>query len=313
MHPEPQEYDYDLDRALTALVGLRADVPADAFTAETLGTERAGYGVMIRGDGLVLTVGYLIMEAETIWLTMADKRAVQGHVLAYDHETGFGLVQALARLDAPWLPLGDSRTAKVGDEVVIAGAGGRQHAVAAQIVARREFVGYWEYLLEDAFFTMPAHPNWGGTAMIGPTGRLLGIGSLLVQGTTEAGQTEDINMVIPIDLLKPILDDLLTRGRPDHPPRPWLGLYAAEIDNRVVVANMSSKGPAARSPLRSGDIVVAVSGENVGSLAEFYRHVWALGEAGIEVPLTVNRDGERLNIKIASGDRRSFLKGPRAH
>ena len=146
-------------------------IPADAFTAETLGTERAGNGVLIRADGLVLTIGYLVTEAETIWLTLIDGRAVPGHVLAYDQDTGFGLVQALARLDLPALPIGHSSAVSVGERVVVGGAGGRQHSVAARIVAKQEFAGYWEYVLDEAIFTAPSHPNWGGTALIGPARR----------------------------------------------------------------------------------------------------------------------------------------------
>ncbi len=180
VQPKPENYAYDLDGALTSLVGLRALVPGDAFTADTLGTERTGNGVLIR-DGVVLTIGYLITEAQTIWLHLADGRAVPGHVLAYDQETGFGLVQALARLELPALPIGQSKAAKVGDPVVVAGAGGRKHSVVARIAAKQEFAGNWEYVLDEAIFTAPAHPFWGGTAMIGKSGDLLGIGSLQVQ------------------------------------------------------------------------------------------------------------------------------------
>ena len=156
-------------------------VPSDAFTAETLGTERAGNGVLIRGDGLVLTIGYLITEAETVWISHSGGRAVPGHVLGYDQETGFGLVQALARLDLPALSLGSSKNAEIGERVVVGGAGGRQRAVAARIIAKQEFAGYWEYVLDEAIFTAPAHPNWGGTAVIGPAGDLIGVGSLQIQ------------------------------------------------------------------------------------------------------------------------------------
>src|SRR5271169_3647248 len=213
--PKPEDYGYDLDQALNSVVGLRATVPADAFTADTLGTERAGNGVFIRGNGLVLTIGYLITEAETVWLNLNDGRSVPGHVLGYDQETGFGLVQALAKLDMPGLEIGQSAAASIGERVVVAGAGGRQRSVAARIVAKQEFAGYWEYVLDEAIFTAPAHPNWGGTAMIGAAGNLLGIGSLQVQQAREGGKAEHLNMVVPINLLKPILDDLLTLGRPN--------------------------------------------------------------------------------------------------
>src|SRR5262245_37546414 len=262
VQPKPENYAFDLEAALTSLVGLRAIIPADAFTAETLGTERTGNGVLIR-DGIVLTIGYLITEAETIWLHLLDGRAVPATVLAYDQETGFGLVQALARLDVQGLPLGRSMTAKVGDQVVVAGAGGRKHSVAARIAAKQEFAGNWEYVLDEAFFTAPAHPFWGGTAMIGRGGELLGIGSLQVQQVREVGTLEPLNMIVPIDLLKPILDDLLTLGRPNHPPRPWLGLNATEVDDKVVVARVSTGGPARRANLRTGDVVLAVAGQQI--------------------------------------------------
>src|SRR5881392_1907818 len=203
VEPKPEDYRYDLDRALGSLVSLRSVVPADAFSAETLGTERAGNGVLIREDGVVLTIGYLITEAEQVWLTFSDGRAVPGHVLGYDQETGFGLVQALARVELPALSLGQSATAPVGERVVVGGAGGRHHSVAARIAARQEFAGYWEYVLDEAIFTAPAHPNWGGTAVIGPKGDLIGVGSLQIQQAAAERRLEDVNMVVPIDLLKP--------------------------------------------------------------------------------------------------------------
>src|SRR5215475_4018804 len=237
--PKPGDYGYDLEHALAAMVGLHSIIPGDAFTAETLGTERAGNGVFIRDNGLVLTIGYLITEAETIWLSLSDGRSVQGHVLGYDQETGFGLVQALAKVKMPALELGQSAAASVGERVVVAGAGGRARSAASRIVAKQEFAGYWEYVLDEAIFTAPAHPNWGGTALIGPAGELLGIGSLQLQHVVEKGQTQNINMMVPIDLLKPIFSDLMKSGRRSGPPRPWLGLYATEVEGRLVVLGLA--------------------------------------------------------------------------
>src|ERR1700741_577473 len=310
--PHAGDYSFDIDRVLSSVVGLHSIIPQDAFTAETLGTERTGNGVVIR-DGVVLTIGYLITEAQTIWLHLADGHAVPGHVLAYDQETGFGLVQALARVDAPTLPIGRSRDAKVGDAVVVAGAGGRKHSVVARIAAKQEFAGNWEYVLDEAIFTAPAHPFWGGTAMIGHAGELLGIGSLQVQQVRGSGTPEPLNMIVPIDLLTPILEDLLTMGRPNHPPRPWLGLNATEVDDKVVVARVSSGGPARRANLRTGDVVLAVAGHEVKDLAGFFRKVWSLGRSGVEVPLTVYRDGRTFEVRVTSGDRNRFLKGPSLH
>jgi len=312
VQPKPEDYDYDLDRALAAIVSLHSIVPADAFTAETLGTERGGNAVLIR-DGVALTIGYLIMEAETIWLTTQEGKVAPGHVLAYDQETGFGLVQVLGRLEAPILALGRSSAASVGEQVVVAGAGGRQHSVSARIVAKQEFAGNWEYVLDEAIFTAPVHPNWGGTALIGPGGDLLGVGSLQIQQASERGSANHLNMIVPIDLLPPILDDLLKLGRPNHPPRPWLGLYATEIEDRIVIVGLAGRGPAERADLRAGDVLLAVAGTEVSELAGLFRKIWSLGRAGVEVPLLIHRDGRTFEVRVRSGDRNRFLKGPSLH
>jgi S1-C subfamily serine protease len=311
--PKPEDYGYDLEQALNTVVGLRAIIPSDAYTAETLGTERPGNGVFIRGNGLVLTIGYLITEAETIWLSLNDGRSVPGHVLGYDQETGFGLVQALAKLDMPALEIGQSAAAAIGERVVVAGGGGRQRSVAARIVAKQEFAGYWEYVLDEAIFTAPAHPNWGGTALIGPAGDLLGIGSLQLQHAVEKGQAQNINMIVPIDLLNPILDDLMKFGRRNAPPRPWLGLYATEVENRLVIVGLADKGPAKKADLRTGDIVLTVAGKEVRDLASFFRRVWAQGEAGVDVPVSIYRDGDTMDVRVKSSERNRFLKGPSLH
>src|SRR5690242_12938007 len=202
--PKPEEFDFDLDRALQSVVGLHANIPEDAYTASILGTERGGSGVLIRDTGLVLTIGYLITEAESIWLSTADGRATPGHALAVDSETGFGLVQALGRLNVPAIELGCFGELKAGDPWILV-AGGRRQSVRAAVIGKQEFAGYWEYLLNEAIFTAPWHPFWGGTGLIGRDGRLLGIGSLHVQQVTEPeAAPRDINMVVPIDLLKPI-------------------------------------------------------------------------------------------------------------
>jgi S1-C subfamily serine protease len=313
VQPKPGDYGYDLERALSCVVGLHATVPADAFTADTLGTERAGNGVFIRGNGLILTIGYLITEAENIWIALSDGRSVPGHVLGYDQESGFGLVQALAKLDVPSLQIGESAAASLGERVVVGGYGGRQRSVAARIVAKQEFAGYWEYVLDEAIFTAPAHPNWGGTALIGPNGDLLGIGSLQLQHAAERGQTQNINMMVPIDLLKPIIDDVLKFGRRNAPPRPWLGLYATEVENRLVIVGLADRGPAKQADLRTGDIVLSVAGKEVRDLAGFFRRIWAQGQAGVEVPMAIYREGETMQLRIKSGERNKFLKGPSLH
>ena len=311
--PKPEDFAFDVDQALSAVLGLQATVPEDAFTAQTLGTERAGSGVLIRKDGLVLTIGYLISEADTIWLTSSLGGAVPGHVLGYDQETGFGLVQALGRLNVAPLEIGARMRVGAGDRAILAAEGGRRHAVAATVVARQEFAGYWEYLLDRAIFTAPAHPFWGGAALIGGDGSLIGIGSLHVQHSNGRELRRDVNMVVPIDLLPPILDDILSYGRANRPPRPWLGLYAAEVEDAIVVAGLSERGPASKTGLKPGDRILAVRDEPVSSLAAFWRRVWASGPAGSEVVLQVVRDKETIEVRIPSTDRTRMMKAPRLH
>jgi S1-C subfamily serine protease len=315
LQPKTEDFAFDLDAKLNGILGLQATVPDDAFTASTLGTERAGSGVLIREDGLVLTIGYLITEAESIWLTSSVGGAVPATVLGYDQETGFGLVQALGRLNIPAIELGAGLRVGAGDKVVIAAEGGRRHAIAAQVVARQEFAGHWEYLLDRAIFTAPAHPFWGGAGLIAADGSLIGIGSLHVQRSNGRELRRDVNMVVPIDLLPPILDDMLTYGRPNRPPRPWLGLYAAEIEdeNAVVVAGMSERGPAIKSGLKPGDRILAVRDDPVSSLAAFWRRVWASGAAGCDVVLQVQRDKDEITVRVPSADRTRLLKAPRLH
>jgi len=309
--PRAEDYGYDLERALSSVVGLHSIIPPDGFTAETLGVERAGNGVLI-DDGLVLTIGYLITEAETVWLHLGDGHVVEGHALGFDQETGFGLVQALGKIDRPALPIGSSRAAGIGERVVIGGAGGRTRSLAGRIAAKQEFAGYWEYVLDEAIFTSPAHPNWGGTALISPKGELIGIGSLQLERARE-GKNEHLNMIVPIDLLKPILDDLRKFGRVNKPARPWLGLYSTEVEDKIVAVGIAPKGPAARAELKTGDVILAVKGETVSTLAGFYRKVWALGQAGVEVPITLYREGVTFDVRVNSSDRAKFLKAPRMH
>ena len=309
--PRSDDYSFDLDRVLSSVVGLHSIIPPDALTAETLGTERAGNGVVI-DDGLVLTIGYLITEAESVWLHRADGRVVEGHALGFDSVSGFGLVQALGSLELDPVPLGTSGATRIGDQVVVDGAGGRTRSVASQIVAKQEFAGYWEYLLDEAMFTYPAHPNWGGTGLISSSGELIGIGSLQLE-RERAGRAEHVNMIVPIDLLKPVLDDLRRFGRVNKPARPWLGMYSHEIDNKIVVIGIIDNGPAARAELKTGDIILAVKGEGVSSQSSFYRKLWALGSAGVDVPLTVHHEGVTFDVVLASTDRAKLLKAPRMH
>jgi len=295
-----------LEHISRSVVAIRATVPDDAFTANALGTRREGSGVVIRDDGLVLTIGYLITEAEEVWLTDQHGRVVPAHALAYDQESGFGLVQALSPLGLPAVVFGDAQKAHIGDPVALVDGIGQK--VSAHIVTKQEFAGYWEYLLDEAIFIAPAHPSWGGAALFDKDGKLLGVGSLRLQ-MSRAGEVADINMVVPINLLPPILDDLLTRGQVAKPPRPWLGAFSAESNGVVVVMSVAEGGPAAKAGLRQGDIISDVRDGEVDGLADFYRKLWQ-NPAGAEIPLRVVRDGRETWLRVKSADRNSFLKKP---
>ncbi len=326
LRPDQADFRFDVKAALDCVVALRTRVPADAFSARTLGTDREGSGVAIRAPGvppgLVLTIGYLIGEAESVWITTSAGRVVPGHALAYDFETGFGLVQALGRLECPALELANGILPETGAQTILAAAPqpgrsaaapGGGGAIACSIVAREAFAGYWEYLLEEALFTAPAHPSWGGAGLIGPDGRLLGIGSLVLQHQDPKGHKLDLNMVVPIGLLHPILEDMLAYGRVNKPARPWIGLYAADQEEGVVVASVAAKGPAERAGLRAGDRILSLDGEDATDLASLWRRLWSRGPAGVSVAFRAERDGRRLNTTVVSADRAGFLKVPRLH
>ena len=312
LQPDGDTLAFDLDAVLASVVTLQARVPENAYTAAGLGTDRLGNGVVIDDDGLILTIGYLITEANWIWLTTNDGRAVEAYPVAYDQATGFGLVRALGDLETPVLPRGTAASCSAGDDVYVISHGGLPHALTARLVDKREFAGYWEYVLDEALFTAPAHPEWGGAALVDAEGRLVGIGSLLVQEVV-AGQSVQGNMIVPIDLLEPILDNLVTTGRSGAPPRPWLGMFTAESGSDLVVSGLSAVGPAAGAGLEAGDHVLEVAGAPVGTLAEMLRAIWAQGPVGVTVPLTVSRGGRTLQIDVESADRSDFLIKPLMH
>jgi S1-C subfamily serine protease len=307
LRPSGQGLSFDLDRSLSSVVVLHARIPPDAFTADTLGPERLGNGIVIGANGLVLTIGYLITEAEDVTLITNEGRPVPAHVLGFDAVTGFGLVNALEPLDLPALPLGDSRHLDRDDPVILAGGGGRAHAVAGRVIARAPFAGYWEYLLDEALFTAPGHPHWSGAALIGPSGALVGVGSLQMNQEAVGGQARPINMCVPIELLPPILNDL-SKGQAIQPPRPWLGLLSHDTGSTVVVMDVSAGGPAARAEVRAGDVVLAVAGQPVTSLADFYTKLWGLGPAGVTAPLRLKRERDVFDVEIRTIDRASRLR-----
>ena len=295
---------------LSAVVALHSEVPAEARTAGALGRVRQGSGVVIDDAGLVLTIGYLILEAESVQITVGGSRQVSAEVVAYDHETGLGLVRASRPLGVTPIPIGSSDPLMRGNQVLVASAGGYNAAIGAYVVSRRDFAGWWEYLLEKAIFTSPPHPGFGGAALIDVEGRLVGVGSLLVPDAAEENEPLTGNMFVPIDALKPILADLIAEGRAARPSRPWLGLYPQEIHGRLFVTRVPPGGPADRAGLRPGDLVLGVAGKSVSTLPGYYRALWSLGPAGVEVPLNVLRGNQPTDIKIRSIDRMHWFRKP---
>jgi S1-C subfamily serine protease len=306
LRPSQKDHAFDLDQTLLSVVALEASVPDDATTADSLGTERFGNGVVITADGLVLTIGYLVIEAAEVTLVTNGGHRVAGHVLGSDPVTGFGLIQALEPLGLPHLTIGDSRSLEAGDAVVLAGAGGHDHALSVRFLSRQPFAGYWEYLLDEALFVGPAHPHWSGAALLGPAGDLVGLGSLAMQAETGVGASH-INMCVPIELLPPILDDL-SRGRPAQAPRPWLGVIAHDLQPGVIIAGLSPGGPADRAGIEEGDVILAVETKSVRSLEQFYRQLWAQGIAGTTISLRLQREGDIFDVDVRSIDRASTFK-----
>jgi S1-C subfamily serine protease len=297
----------DADKLFGAIVKVETKAVPDARSADSLGNEREGSGVVIGGDGLVLTIGYLIVEADEVKVTDAKGRVLPARVVGYDHASGFGLVRTLVPLEATPIPLGDSAKTSERDPVLIASAGG-QGAAFAWIVSKRPFTGNWEYKLDYALFTSPPTSNWSGAALIDRDGKLLGIGSLIVREATDGDPKMPGNVFVPIDLLKPILDDLVRQGHRTGPARPWLGVSADELQGNLFVTRVSPDGPADRAGVSVGDIILGVGTEAVRTQAEFYDRVWAHRHAGDEVPLKVLKGVDVKEIKIRSIDRLEYLR-----
>jgi S1-C subfamily serine protease len=296
----------DAAETLSAIVRVKARILPNARSAESLGTTREGNGVLIR-ENLVLTIGYLVIEAEGIEVFTADGRAVPATLAGYDHSSGFGLLRLVARIEGKPLPLGDSKDLAERDPVMVAVHGGREGVSLAYVVSRRSFSGSWEYMLDSAIFTYPPVMNWSGAALIGPKGDLLGIGSLIVGDAISPGSQSPGNMFVPIDLLKPILNDLIDKGRAG-PVRPWLGMSTEEMRGRLFVSRVSPDGPAARAGMQPGDILVGLAGEDVTSLADFYRKLWARGSAGVDVPLKVLQGTQMREVSVKSIDRVEYFR-----
>ena len=297
-----------LEQLLSAVVRIKTTINPDGQTVQSLGREREGSGVVIDEDGLILTIGYLMVEAHAAEITTNAGRTLAATIIGYDHETGFGVLRAIEPLKLKPLVFGRAAEAKERDPVLIASYGGPAMVAPAYVVAKREFAGNWEYLLEEAIFTTPPHPAWSGAALISRDGKLIGIGSLIVGDAAGTGEATPGNMFVPIDRLPPILGDLIADGRVSGPGHPWLGVAADDVRGRLIVSRVTPGGPAEQAGIRKGDEIVGVAGEPPRSLADFYRKIWATGAAGATVPLDVEQGGEKRRIGVKSINRLDHLK-----
>jgi S1-C subfamily serine protease len=296
------------DEILNAIIKVKATIPQDASTARVLGTEREGNGVVIDDKGHILTIGYLILEAEAIEVIGSQGDPVKASFVAYDYKTGFGILRADPPLAVKPLKLGQSSEIKEGDPILMVGFGGSEAVLGSRVVSRKEFAGYWEYLVEDAIYTTPPYPNYGGAALLDRNGQLLGIGSIYTQLTVPGMGIMPCNMSVPVDLLKPILGDLIDTGRSSKPPQPWLGVHADETHGRVFIIRVTPGGPAEKAGIKAGDIILAVNQAPVKSLADFFRQIWASGPAGVKVPLSILHETQVRDISVQSADRYQLLK-----
>jgi len=290
-----------------AMVSITTHVPEDAMSAGLLGTERMGHGVRIRDDGLIVTIGYVVHEAENIWIGTRGT-VVPGFVVGYDFDSGLALVKPSLPLQGPRMEIGRADALTIGDSVSVMSSGGTEQVIEARVVAKQEFAGRWEYVLDQAVFTTPPHDSWSGAALVDSHGRLCGLGSLVIQGFEVRGATHTVNMFVPIELLAPIIDEICAHGRRLSPPRPWLGMLVHDDQQDLTVVGVYRNCPADKAGLRPGDVIVGIDDEPVAGLANMFRRVWSLGSAGVEVPLNVLRNAERMELLVHSGDRAGFQR-----
>jgi S1-C subfamily serine protease len=292
---------------IEAMVSITAHIPEDAMSAGLLGTERVGHGVRIREDGLIATIGYVVHEAENVWIGTRST-VVPGFVVGYDFDSGFALVKPTLPLHGGRMQLGSASDLLVGDAVSVMSSGGNEQVIEARVVAKQEFAGRWEYVIDQALFTTPPHDSWSGAALVDRRGRLCGLGSLVIQGFEVSGTMSTVNMFVPIDLLEPIIDEICAHGRRLAPPRPWLGMLVHDDQHDLTVVGVYRNCPADKAGLRPGDVIVGIDDEPVVGLANMFRRVWSMGSAGVDVPLNVLRNTEKMELRVRSGDRAGFQR-----
>lgn len=306
--PASQAQSPQLRQLLSGVVHLKTFINPDGRTAQSLGREREGSGIVIDNDGLILTIGYLMVEAHAAEVITNDGEDVPANIVGYDHQSGFGLLRATMPLKVQPLVLGKSSELKERDPAVVAAFGGPDAAAPAMVISKREFAGDWEYLLDEAIFTAPAHPAWSGAALLNHEGKLVGVGSLIVGDAAGSGERMPGNMFVPIDLLPPILAELIADGRVAGPGRPWLGVTTDESRGHLFVSAVTPGGPADKAGLKRGDMILGVNGAPVNHLPDLYRRIYSQGDAGAVIPLDVLKEDEKQRIEVKSVNRLDYLR-----
>jgi len=301
-------FGFDIEEKLEAVVSISAHIPENSFSADLLGTQRNGHGVVIRNDGLIVTIGYIVTEAESVWIGLDNHISIPGYVVANDFDSGLALVKPMVPVKLPKIELGSLADLHVGDSVLVAGHGGSGNMIESRLIARKEFSGRWEYVLDEAIYTSPVYPDWAGAALIGNDGMLYGIGCLLIQDIKTGETISGTNLFVPVDTISPFIDELCEFGRRKQNPRPWLGILVQEESAQLAVTGIFYKCPADKAGIRPGDIILALNGRSVSGQAEFFREIWRMGDAGVEIPLTVRREDKLVDLIVKSGDRESFFR-----
>jgi serine protease Do len=298
-----------LERAANAVVGVQVLALEDARSNATLGRARQGSGVVIGDDGLVLTIGYLVLEAEQVRLLLDDGRTFPARVVAYDLATGFGLLMPLAPLKLPAVPLGAARAVAAEETLLVVSGAPSGVITDARLVSRRAFAGYWEYRIDGALFTAPPRTDHSGAGLFNPKGELVGIGSLVVADAAEhGGARRPGNMFVPIDLLPPILGELRTQGASTASRRAWLGVNAIEQGRELRVVRVAEDGPAEAAGIRAGDRIVSLDGQAVATLDALWTRLWGGGGPERLVRLEIQRGNERMTFEVRSIDRAANLR-----
>ncbi|MEO8486312.1 MAG: S1C family serine protease [Betaproteobacteria bacterium] len=296
------------ERLFRAVVKVETRAVPVARSAVSLGSAREGTGILIGKDGLILTIGYLIVEAEQVSVTDHRGRVLPAQVVGYDHASGFGLLRAIVPIEAEPIALGSSNGMAERDPVLIASHAGIDDIAFAWVVSKRPFTGNWEYMLDEALWTSPPTLNWSGAALIDRDGKLVGIGSLIVRDATGDDSRLPGNLFVPIDTLKAILADLVAEGHRKGAPRPWLGVAADEVQGRLVVSRVSPGGPAEEAGVQVGDIILGVGGDVVRTQGDFYRKVWNGRSAGSDIPLKLLQGADVRELSVKSIDRVQYFK-----